>query len=78
MSFVPTPEITALTSKLIEPLGAVVAGAQVVKDANLSADDRQLLLTAVEEQAATCLEIVHELSLAIRLSPDASVEIDLR
>ena len=68
MSFTPTPEVTALTARLIEPLGAVVAGSRIVRDADLDATERQMLLDTVESQAAICIDIVHELSLAIRIS----------
>ena len=67
MSFIPTPEVTALAARLIEPLGAVVAGSRIVRDADLDAGERQDLLDVVESQAAVCIEIVHELSLAIRI-----------
>ena len=67
MSFTPTPEVTALTARLIEPLGAVVAGSRIVRDVDLEPDARQELLTALESQASVCIDIVHELSLAIRI-----------
>lgn len=68
MSFTPTPEVTALTARLIEPLGAVVAGSRIVREAGLDADERRHLLDVVEMQASVCIDIVHELSLAIRIS----------
>ncbi len=75
MSFTPTPEVTALTARLIEPLGAVVSGSRIVRDSSLDAEARQELLDVVEAQASVCIDIVHELSLAIRLSEwEAAVE----
>lgn len=67
MSFTPSPEATALTARLIEPLGAVVAGSKIARQTWLDPGERQLLLDVVEEQATICIEIVHELSLVIRL-----------
>ena len=67
MSFMPTPAVTALVARLVEPLGAVVAGSRVVGEANLTAEDREELLSVVELQAAICIDIVDELARAIRI-----------
>ena len=68
MAFTPTPEVTALAARLIEPLGAVVAGSRIVREVALPPSEREELLDAVEQQAAIAIDIVHELSLAIRLT----------
>lgn len=67
MSFATSPEATTLAARLIEPLGAVVAGSKIARQASLDPAERQLLLDVVEEQATICIDIVHELSLLIRL-----------
>lgn len=66
-------QIAAVLRELLEPLGVVAASAKVATNPSLPDEDRRVLLSAIEENAASAAELAQELSITIRV--DGSIEL---